>query len=38
MENILAINYGEVSLKGLNKSIFISQLVKNIKLKILKRP
>ncbi|MBK5251651.1 MAG: tRNA 4-thiouridine(8) synthase ThiI [Peptostreptococcaceae bacterium] len=34
MENILAINYGEVSLKGRNKSIFISQLVKNIKLNI----
>ncbi len=34
MENILAINYGEVSLKGRNKSIFINQLMKNIKLKI----
>ncbi len=34
MENILAINYGEVSLKGRNKSIFINQLIKNIKLKI----
>jgi len=34
MENIIAINYGEVSLKGMNKSIFISQLIKNIKFKI----
>ncbi len=34
MENIIAINYGEVSLKGMNKSIFISQLIKNIKLKL----
>src|SRR6056297_3840571 len=34
MENIIAINYGEVSLKGMNKSIFISQLIKNMKFKI----
>lgn len=34
MKNILGINYGEVSLKGMNKSIFVNQLIKSIKAKI----
>lgn len=34
MERIIGINYGEVSLKGMNKSLFVSRLMKNIKTRL----